>query len=161
MVAPISYHIYKKEQLSSGLDITLVPKLEGRVGDIFGASFILEFINPQTFEVVKQIAISPISGLLRLLLDISAGLYDLQVSAEGYLSTKVKKLRYPLWSFYKLPELLASDFNGNDVVNTVDFSIMSLEWENFGQRSDINGDGIVNAINFSFLNKNWLKQSQT
>lgn len=49
------------------------------------------------------------------------------------------------------------EFNGDGIVNSIDFSILNANWFKPDAYTDINGDGLVNSIDFSILNSNWFK----
>jgi murein DD-endopeptidase MepM/ murein hydrolase activator NlpD len=52
---------------------------------------------------------------------------------------------------------LKGDFNGDGIVNSIDWSAMNQRWFTNDQFVDINADGIVNSIDFSNLNANWFR----
>ncbi len=58
------------------------------------------------------------------------------------------------------PPLLAGDVNSDNVINSLDYSVMNTKWFMQDATSDLNKDGIVNAIDFSLLNKNWQKRGE-
>ena len=56
-----------------------------------------------------------------------------------------------------LPVLLAGDFDGNNLINSLDSSYITARWFTSDAVADINKDGLVNSIDVSFLIKNWFK----
>lgn len=82
------------------------------------------------------------------------------------------------YSFYLKPKYFLADYKGNqiltnpmnltysvfkggdanddNVVNTLDFSLMNSKWLQSDPATDINKDGIVNTLDFAFLSANWL-----
>ncbi|MES2315756.1 MAG: dockerin type I domain-containing protein [Patescibacteria group bacterium] len=52
---------------------------------------------------------------------------------------------------------LAGDLNNDNIVNSLDWSIMSAVWFTSNSAADLNHDGIVNSIDFSILNRNWFR----
>lgn len=48
------------------------------------------------------------------------------------------------------------DLDDNNMINTLDFSIMNSKWLQNDPIADVNKDGIVNTIDFAFLSANWL-----
>ncbi|MES2315749.1 MAG: dockerin type I repeat-containing protein [Patescibacteria group bacterium] len=54
---------------------------------------------------------------------------------------------------------LAGDLNADGIVNSLDWSIMSIVWFTSNANADLNHDGIVNSIDFSILNRNWFKSN--
>ena len=57
------------------------------------------------------------------------------------------------WQY--LRRLLAGDLDGDNVINSLDFSNMNTKWYTNDPVADLNRDGLVNALDFSLLNKNW------
>lgn len=55
---------------------------------------------------------------------------------------------------------LVGDFNGDAIVNSVDYSLLNARWFTSDARTDINRDGLVNSIDFSILNGNWFQRWQ-
>ncbi len=51
--------------------------------------------------------------------------------------------------------LLAGDLSQDNVINELDWSVMSGLWFSASQRADINGDGEVNSLDWHYLNENW------
>jgi hypothetical protein len=56
--------------------------------------------------------------------------------------------------------LLAGDLDGNNAVNSLDYSAMNGKWYMSDMVADLNRDGIVNALDFSLLNKNWMRSGE-
>ena len=56
---------------------------------------------------------------------------------------------------------IQGDFNGDGIVNSVDWSIMNTKWFTADAFLDINRDGLVNSIDFSILNLNWFKTGRS
>jgi len=55
-----------------------------------------------------------------------------------------------------VPELSAGDLNNDNVINSLDYSLMNSNWLKSGV-GDINGDGIVNSLDFAILKNNFNK----
>ena len=55
------------------------------------------------------------------------------------------------------PAPVVGDFDGNGLVNSLDWSFMNSKWFTADATADLNRDGVVNSIDFSILNRNWLK----
>ena len=49
----------------------------------------------------------------------------------------------------------SADFNGDKIVNSLDFSIMSRHWLANYFQADLNSDGIINSLDFSILVLRW------
>jgi pimeloyl-ACP methyl ester carboxylesterase len=63
------------------------------------------------------------------------------------------------WSFIARDESgwLKGDFNGDNIVNSIDFSLMNPVWFTSDARYDIDENGQVNSLDFSLLNRNWFR----
>lgn len=57
-------------------------------------------------------------------------------------------------------QLLAGDFNADDIINSLDFSLMNTNWNTNNSSVDINVDGIVNSLDFAYVSNNWLSIGQ-
>lgn len=76
---------------------------------------------------------------------------------DGYLSIK-KNSCYSNEDKVEIGELVVGDFNSDDMINSLDFSILNQSWGKPNSKVDINNDGTVNSIDFSFINQNWGKK---
>src|SRR3989344_4745057 len=54
------------------------------------------------------------------------------------------------------PQLFIGDINQDNIINSVDFSILNINWFTTNASADLNQDGLVNAIDYSFMNRHWL-----
>lgn len=88
-------------------------------------------------------------------LSIPAGLYDIMASSQGYLRKKLFEYNVSSNATITLPILPAGDINNDNIINSLDWSVMSGKWFSNDAPTDINKDGIVNSIDWSFLSKNW------
>lgn len=88
-------------------------------------------------------------------LSIPAGLYDIMTSFQGYLRKKLFEYNISSNATITLPILPAGDINNDNIINSLDWSVMSGKWFSNDATTDINKDGIVNSIDWSFLSKNW------
>lgn len=86
---------------------------------------------------------------------ISAGLYDIMVSSQGYLRKKLFEYNVSSNAIITLPILPVGDINNDNIINSLDWSVMSGRWFSNDATADINKDGIVNSIDWSYLSKNW------
>lgn len=86
---------------------------------------------------------------------IPAGLYDIMTSSQGYLRKKLFEYNVSSNAVITLPILPAGDINNDNIINSLDWSVMSGKWFSNDATTDINKDGIVNSIDWSFLSKNW------
>jgi hypothetical protein len=81
---------------------------------------------------------------------------QLFVKPDGYLS-QTKAMCFNTDAEVQFTQFLAGDFNGDDIINSLDFSLLNKSWNKADTTVDINSDGIINSIDFSYLNKNWNK----
>ncbi|OGD23957.1 hypothetical protein A2Z10_02470 [Candidatus Azambacteria bacterium RBG_16_47_10] len=86
---------------------------------------------------------------------LNAGLYDILVSTQGYLKKKLFEYNVSSNAIIELPTLPVGDINNDNIINSLDWSVMSGKWFSNDATTDINKDGIVNSIDWSFLSKNW------
>lgn len=54
-----------------------------------------------------------------------------------------------------VPKLLAGDFNSDNTINALDYSVLNSHWLQNYLISDINLDGLVNSLDFAVLQNNW------
>lgn len=81
---------------------------------------------------------------------------SLKIKVPNYLSRVIANVDTETTSSVSLlPELKAGDFNQDNRVNSLDFSLMNQKWNQFDSNYDINGDGIVNTLDYSILSRNW------
>ncbi len=81
---------------------------------------------------------------------------DLKVKVPGFLIKSVKNVDLIGTSTTIIfPPLPAGDLDGNNQVNSLDYSYMNGVYYTADSLADLNKDGIVNALDFSLLNKNW------
>jgi hypothetical protein len=85
-------------------------------------------------------------------------LVNIRVKANGYLSQLLTSVDTTVNSASALtvPQLTAGDLNNDNVVNSLDYSLMNSNWLKSGT-GDINGDGIVNSLDFAILKNDWGK----
>jgi hypothetical protein len=79
----------------------------------------------------------------------------MKIFVSGFLVRAVNNVNLNLTTSITFPPLLAGDLDGNNVVNSLDYSQMNGKWYQSDATSDLNRDGIVNALDFSLMNKNW------
>lgn len=140
-------------------NLKFTPKLEG-VTNTAGINFTIAIFNVGTAILVTQFSASPdATGQLTLPVTpaINSGSYDLRISSPTYLKKKMLNVSFASNAVIVLPILPAGDFNNDNVVNSLDWSLMSPQWFQPDPIADINKDGIVNTIDFSLLNKNWAR----
>jgi Bacterial Ig domain/Dockerin type I domain len=127
----------------------------------FGTSGTLQIISPLSKTVIKELnIITNASGDYTLTLTGVPQNVDLKFVAAGYLARIVYGVDLNSTAAKNgivFPVLLAGDLDGNNQVNSLDFSIMNTGWYSTSALADINKDGMVNTIDYSLLNTNWQK----
>ena len=89
-------------------------------------------------------------------------LVNIRIKANGYLSQLLSNIDTTVNSASALsvPQLNAGDFNNDNTVNSLDYSLMNSNWLKNYPTCDINADGIVNSIDFAILKNNYDKSGQ-
>jgi hypothetical protein len=144
--------------------IILVP--EGAPAGKMNVSGIVEFLNPIDGSKVSQANFTTDSSG-QYVMDISAGALPATVNFHsivlGYLSkissgvdlrntTSVLNVNFPT--------LPAGDFNGDQLINSLDFSFMNDNWNVANNLADVNKDGVVNSLDFAYVSNNWLSSGE-
>lgn len=88
------------------------------------------------------------------------GSYDLRVIIPYHLSVSLKNFSFS-GSDLDLRTTIIRPKAGNlqeadNVINSLDWSIMSAQWASADPAADINSDGMVNSLDWSLMNRNWL-----
>ncbi len=94
----------------------------------------------------------PVSGL------VSGQYYDCKFKVPYFLTSLVPNIQFSVNFGAIFAVQLGGDLDNNNIINSIDFAILSNKWGQSDPISDINKDGTVNTIDFSFLNSNWFKQ---
>lgn len=123
-----------------------------------GKSFTIALYNFGTATIAAQFTgIADVAGRVALptTASVPAGLYDIMVSSQGYLRKKLFEYNVSSNTIITLPILSVGDVNNDNIINSLDWSVMSGRWFSNDAAADINKDGIVNSIDWSYLSKNW------
>jgi len=141
------------------INISFTIKLEGRT-IIPIRDFTMAFYHTITGAKVAELTAKPDPVTGKILLPSTIVLpkqeYDVVISISGYLKKRLR-INPDSNTTIELPLLPAGDFNDDNIINTIDYSLMNAKWFNSDAIMDINGDGIVNSLDFSILNRNWNK----
>ncbi len=90
--------------------------------------------------------------------DLPAGVYDFKIIVPTYLSRRVTSIVWPSEVEIQFDDILAGNLqDSDDVINSLDWSLLNEKWGTNDQTADINKDGIVNTLDWSLMNKNWAK----
>lgn len=141
---------------STVTNVVFIPTVEG-LTNLSGLNFnFIVFNVASTTEVVQFSGQADASNEVGLpSITLNPGIYDLLTSTSGWLKKKMLAVNIVSNAVINLPSLPAGDLNSDNVINSLDWSLMSPKWFSSDPVADINKDNIVNTIDFSFLNKNW------
>ncbi len=132
-----------------------INSLQGRTTKIVTGT--LDVLNNATKALIKSFPFTTnSSGIATITFDIPLQTAYLKVKAIPYLSRLLAGIDLNSNVTYSFPILLTGDINGDNIVNSVDFSSLNTNWFTSNAGSDLNGDGLVNSIDFSFMNSHWL-----
>ncbi|MEK9154507.1 MAG: LamG-like jellyroll fold domain-containing protein [Patescibacteria group bacterium] len=121
-------------------------------------SFTISIYNPGSSTAIYTATQNPTANSITLSsITIAPSTYDVKVSSPYYLSKKQTNISLTNNSTITIPTLPAGDLNQDNVINSLDYSMLSSKWFLSDPISDINKDTIVNSIDFSIMNRNWLK----
>jgi hypothetical protein len=92
---------------------------------------------------------------------LASGNYDLKVATPYHLSAWLKGKTFVSGSNLDLKATILQPKAGNlqdsdDVINSLDWGVMSPKWGTNDAVADINKDGTVNTLDWGIMNKNWL-----
>ena len=87
---------------------------------------------------------------------------DIRIAVPGYLSAKLTSIDTTLnsASTVSLPQLLAGDFNADNTINSLDYSVLNSHYNQNYPIADINRDSLVNSLDYAILKNNWGKSGQ-
>lgn len=87
---------------------------------------------------------------------IPDGTYDIIIKTSYCLTKKLTNVSWPPIQELDFGETKTGNLNdSDDIINSLDWSVMNSGWGTADAISDINGDGIVNTLDWSFMNSNW------
>lgn len=143
----------------------IIINLEGAPSNGRNISGVVEFLNPTNLssKIYQANITTNTSGVYTV--DIPSGLLPtvtLRPVISGYLSKLVASvdLRNTSVIDVTFPSLPAGDFNGDQIINSLDFSQMNTKWGQNDNLLDVNKDGFVNSLDFAYLSNNWLKTGE-
>ena len=122
-------------------------------------SFDIRIYNAGTTTVAQEfLARTPVSGSITIpTTSIAAGTYDIKVRSVMFLTRKHTNIALASNSSFTITKLLAGNLNSDQIINSLDWSIMSPVWNTNNATADINKDGIVNTADFSFISQNLMQ----
>jgi hypothetical protein len=145
----------KTEAQSTVSTFTIHTSLEGRTTGT-KTIYLLIYRTGQTTPVsTLSETLTAQNDLVISGLSLSAGNYDFVLQSPGYIEKWISGVNLFNTAEYEMSSFLAGDLNNDGAINSIDWSVMSGQWNTDNIESDVNRDGVVNSIDFSFLNKNW------
>lgn len=89
-------------------------------------------------------------------------LVNIRIKATGFLSQTLSNIDTTVnsASALSIPQLLAGDNNNDNVINTLDYSVLNTHWNQNYPIADINQDGLINSLDFAVLKNNWNKAGE-
>jgi hypothetical protein len=127
--------------------------LEGLTSRVVSGT--LNVLNSSS-TLIKAFAFTTNStGNATISFDIPTQTAFLQIRAAPFLSRRISQ-DLNINTTYNFPQLLTGDINQDNIINSVDYSVLNTNWFTNSVTSDLNKDGLVNSIDYSYMNKNWL-----
>lgn len=138
--------------------VSFYPKTEG-IATPTNKSFTITLYNAGTVSQAYQFTgTTDSNGKISLPTSASvpAGNYDILVYSQYYLRKKMLNYSLSSSAMVNLPTISTGDLNGDNTINSLDWSVMRPNWFTSNSQSDLNKDGLVNSIDRSYLVKNWM-----
>jgi hypothetical protein len=127
-----------------------------------GRLFTVSFYTPGQTNALSTISITGTAGSLTFTpTSLNPGSYDVSIKTNKYLSRRKTNLTLAnstnLGSF---SSLYTGDLDGNNTINSLDWSLMNNVWFTNSPANDLNEDGIVNSLDRALLIRNWFRQGE-
>jgi len=160
-VSIITFNLSNATRYPRGLSLS---SLEGLSSIPAGTSITASVIAPTTQTILSTQSLSPsATGTYMVTFQPSfPQVVSIRVSASGYLSQLLTSIDTTVNSSVVLvvPQLLAGDFNNDNTVNSLDYSLMNSHWLQSFATADVNRDGLINSLDFAVLKNNFGKSGQ-
>lgn len=86
-----------------------------------------------------------------------SGALKFYAKGSKHLSKKIEK-DINADSLLEYGQILAGDLNNDDIVNSLDWSLMNKYWQTIQPDYELTGDDVVNSLDWSIMNSNWNKR---
>jgi len=131
-----------------------IPSLEARTS--LGISGTLDVLSSPAKTLLKSYPFTTnASGGATISFDIAAQTVFLKTKVTPFL-TRLLTQDLNTNVTYTFPQLLTGDINQDNIINSIDYSVLNTNWFTSNASADLNLDGLVNSIDYSFMNKHWL-----
>jgi hypothetical protein len=143
---------------------TLTLVLEGTGSTQRNVTGTFQYLDPANGTSLGQSSITTnTSGLVTVTLPLGLpSTINIRPNVTGYLARLINAVdttSSTVLSFTS-SSLPAGDFNGDQIINSLDFSSMNSNWLGSNALTDVNKDGIVNSLDFAYMSNNWLAVGQ-
>lgn len=148
------------------INLSFAPSLDAlsSLSSLATKTFAVDFINPALSNTVASFTAKPDASTGKFTLPPIAGLtegtYHIRYDTAGYLSRLQTNVAITNGLTITTPQLFSGDLNDDNLINSIDWSVMNTNWFTADPVADINLDTLVNSIDFSFLNTNWGKNGE-
>lgn len=95
------------------------------------------------------------SGAATISLNIAPATVFLKIKASPFLA-RVISIDLNNNTTYSFPNLYIGDLNQDNIINSIDYSMLNANWFGTNSSTDLNQDGINNSIDYSYMNQHWL-----
>jgi len=130
-----------------------IASLDGRTSNVISGTIDV-LTNPAKTLIKSYVFTTNSSGSATITFDIPVQTVYLRMNIIPFLDRLIPQNLSTI-STYAFPMLITGDINGDNIINSIDFSTLNSNWFTTNAGSDLNVDGIVNSLDFSLLNKNW------
>jgi hypothetical protein len=129
--------------------------LEGRSSDSISGT--LEVLNSSKTLIKSYSFTTSAAGLASINIDNTSGPLYFRLKAVPYLTRIISG---DMNSALIFSQLKVGDINGDNIINSIDFSSLNTRWFQADSSRDLNLDGIINSLDFSLMNKNWFARGE-
>jgi hypothetical protein len=130
--------------------------LEGRVSNK-AVTGNLQVLNSSKAVIRSYPFTTNSSGSASLNLDNTSGSLFFKVKAAPFLTRLISG---DINTGLAFAQLKSGDISQDNIVNSIDFSTMNINWFTSNPAPDLNADGIVNSLDFSLMNRNWFARGE-
>jgi len=139
--------------------------LEGAPSSKRDVSATIQFLNSTDKAVLSTPPAISTNTSGQYTMTVPAGLpsiVTLRPVVRGYLSKLLTSVDLTNTATLNatFPTLFAGDLNGDQIINTLDFSYMNSKWGTADALADFDKNGSVNANDFVFVSRNWLLRGE-